>query len=243
MIESSLLPAWELIRSRRKTLQLRVYPDGRVEVRAPVSLNDAAIQQFVDSRRHWLAKKLQEVEKAKAQKSGGEPPASWQCRDGATIFFRGERLQLLLSRGQSFVTLNGNQLHLSSPKDSEKDYRRLLEQWFRQQAKMYFSQLIDHWFVYFATRGHRRPILRIKKLRSRWGSLSTRGYINLNLALMQYPDDCIEAVVVHELCHLEQMNHGPHFKALQAELLPDWRARKQLLDKLASESRCIFISR
>lgn len=249
MTEHSQLPAWTLTRSRRKTLQLRVYPDGRVEVRAPQHLEDAAIRQFVESRRHWLARKLHEIDIPKWRKNAAEPPTAdrplasqgWECHDGATLYFRGARLQLVLLERKAAVRLVGDRLYLSSLKGTEEDYRLRLEQWFRQQAKAYFSQLIDQWFECFIAAGHERPMLRVKKLRSRWGSLSTRGYINLNLVLMQYPDDCIEAVVVHELCHLEQMNHGPEFKALQTRLLPDWRARKQLLDQLALERQCIFI--
>ena len=77
---------------------------------------------------------------------------------------------------------------------------------------------------------HRMPVLRVKKMRSRWGSLSRRGYINLSLALMQYPPAVIDYVVMHELCHLEYMHHGPAFHALMDRRMPDWPARKRRLD-------------
>src|SRR5690606_39832156 len=80
-----------------------------------------------------------------------------------------------------------------------------------------------------------RPQLRIKKMRTRWGSLSQRGYINLNLALMQLPEHLLELVVVHELCHLKHFDHGPGFRALMSQCLPDWRVREQQLSQLRSE--------
>lgn len=67
-------------------------------------------------------------------------------------------------------------------------------------------------------------------MKSRWGSLSSRGYINLNLELIKTPLPCIEYVVLHELCHLEHMNHGPGFRRLLSQCLPDWQQRRQQLN-------------
>src|SRR5690554_5936291 len=70
---------------------------------------------------------------------------------------------------------------------------------------------------------------RVKKMRTRWGSLSQRGYINLNLALIQLPEALMELVVVHELCHLKHFDHGVGFKQLMTQCLPDWRERERAL--------------
>ena len=74
-------------------------------------------------------------------------------------------------------------------------------------------------------------MLRIKRMRTRWGSLSKKGYINLNLALLSLPEDLIELVVVHELCHLEHFDHGPVFIACMTSCLPDWRARDKRINQ------------
>ena len=108
----------------------------------------------------------------------------------------------------------------------------MLDTWYREQARRHFNTEIDRQFPFFADRGHARPLLRVKRMKSRWGSLSSRGYINLNLALIQLPRPCLEYVVTHELCHLEHMNHGPGFQRLMDQRLPDWRARKALLNRL-----------
>ena len=100
----------------------------------------------------------------------------------------------------------------------------------RGLARTRFQESIERQFPWFAERGHRMPVLRVKKMRSRWGSLSRRGYINLSLALMQYPPAVIDYVVMHELCHLEYMHHGPAFHALMDRRMPDWPARKRRLD-------------
>src|SRR5690554_7982974 len=72
-------------------------------------------------------------------------------------------------------------------------------------------------------------------MRTRWGSLSQRGYINLNLAFIQLPEALMELVVVHELCHLKHFDHGVGFKQLMTQCFPDWRERERALQR--SEER------
>ena len=71
--------------------------------------------------------------------------------------------------------------------------------------------------------------VRIKHNVSNWGSCSSKKNINLNLNLMRLPVELRDYVMLHELCHLREMNHGPQFKALLASVCPDWqRLRAEL---------------
>ena len=114
-----------------------------------------------------------------------------------------------------------------------------VERWQREQAKELYQQLIDHWWPQFSQGALiSKPILRIKKMRSRWGSLSSKGYINLNLKLMELDPKLIEMVVVHELCHSHYFDHSTHFYRLMAEKLPHY---KQLEAQLrVVEKNCAY---
>lgn len=71
--------------------------------------------------------------------------------------------------------------------------------------------------------------VRIKHNVSNWGSCSSKKNINLNLNLMRLPAELRDYVMLHELCHLREMNHGPQFKALLESVCPDWqRLRAEL---------------
>ena len=73
--------------------------------------------------------------------------------------------------------------------------------------------------------------LKVTTARSRYGSCSGRNSLCFSCFLMEKPDAAIDLVVVHELCHIREKNHGPGFYALLAQYLPDYQERMQLLKR------------
>jgi len=73
------------------------------------------------------------------------------------------------------------------------------------------------------------PPLTVKDMRSRWGSCSAKGRVSLHWGLVLLDPALLDYVVVHELCHLRELNHGPAFWRRVAAVLPDWRERRKRL--------------
>lgn len=71
--------------------------------------------------------------------------------------------------------------------------------------------------------------LKITTARKRYGSCSGRNSLCFSCFLMRCPEEAVELVVVHELCHIREKNHGPRFYALLEQYLPDYKERKKLL--------------
>ena len=105
-----------------------------------------------------------------------------------------------------------------------------MEAWYRRRAFVYFTNLLDDCWNDFSKIGYAKPHLKIRQLKTRWGSLSTRGCLTLNLDLIKTPRECIEYVIMHELCHLKHHNHGNEFYKLLARVMPDWLDRKHKLE-------------
>ena len=103
--------------------------------------------------------------------------------------------------------------------------RRTRERQERRQLLADAQALLPRWE---SALGVRASGLAIRAMRSRWGSCNTRtAKITLSLALAQQAPEILEAIVVHELAHLRVPHHGPAFKALMDEHLPDWRLRRK----------------
>ena len=75
----------------------------------------------------------------------------------------------------------------------------------------------------------------IRMQKSRWGSCSGKGNLNFNCLLMRTPETILDYVVVHELCHLKEMNHSPRFWAEVEKVLPDYKERRKWLKDHESE--------
>lgn len=72
--------------------------------------------------------------------------------------------------------------------------------------------------------------------KSKWGSCyPKRGKIQFSLYLLLLPEWCIESVVVHELCHVFEMNHGPRFYALMDRFFPRWKAARATIKKVMNQ--------
>ena len=77
--------------------------------------------------------------------------------------------------------------------------------------------------------GIRPTGLKITTARKRYGSCSGKNSLCFSCFLMDCPEEAIDLVVVHELCHIREKNHGPRFYALLGQYLPDYKERKKLL--------------
>lgn len=74
----------------------------------------------------------------------------------------------------------------------------------------------------------------IKNHRSRWGSCSKKKNLNFNYRIVFLPDNLVEYIVVHELCHLKEMNHSRRFWDLVGKFVPDYRQKRSILKQFAT---------
>ncbi len=92
-----------------------------------------------------------------------------------------------------------------------------------QKRLFYYAELMNLNF----------SILKFRKMKSRWGSCSSKRVITLNKELMRVDLELIDYVIVHELAHLRHMNHSKDFHALVASYLPDAKERRAKLKKIS----------
>lgn len=91
-----------------------------------------------------------------------------------------------------------------------------------------FAEIAEH-VVWLKT----IPQWRLVSMRKQWGSCSTKGVILLNTHLVKAPRNCVDYVITHELCHLQEHNHSPRYYRLLGQLMPEWQSIKAKLDGMA----------
>ena len=96
----------------------------------------------------------------------------------------------------------------------------------KARARAELPEKIDRWSE---TMGVAPTGFKVTTARKRYGSCSAKNSLCFSCFLMRCPEEAVELVVVHELCHIREKNHGPGFYALLSQYLPDWRERKKLL--------------
>lgn len=107
---------------------------------------------------------------------------------------------------------------------------KALQRWRATQLSSLVERLLPVWT---ARLGVRPKEIRYRLMKSRWGSCQcTTGKITLNSKLALLPPQCVEYVLAHELCHLIHPDHSPRFYAALAQVMPDWQARREQLNRM-----------
>ncbi len=97
---------------------------------------------------------------------------------------------------------------------------------YKEEARRRISERVAYYQEQYGVTYQR---LAIRNQRSRFGSCSAQGNLNFNYRLLFLPEPLFDYVIVHEVCHLRELNHSPRFWALVAESIPDYQLRKHEL--------------
>lgn len=200
---------------RRRTISISVKPDKTVEIKMPLlcTVNDA--EDFLLKHYRWLFKRLDAVEE-KGQN------AVKKYVDGELHYFLGKQYPLSVILSDKFsVQLKDDAIVIHTK--SLKYTQILLEEWYMQQARRVFAECSVPLLKQMSKYKVAPNSFTVKKLKSKWGSCSSKKNINLNMHLVKLPEQCIKEVILHELCHLVYFNHSKEFYDLMTAEMPDWK--------------------
>ena len=215
--------------SKRKTLEIAVHPDGSVVVKAPLGEDETSVENFIHKRARWIKRQIRYF----AQLGPRTPER--QFVGGESHLYLGKQYRLKIRPSDTDeVLLKRGFFHIQAVDDKPEHIAMLLEAWYWSEAEVYFAQVFAECWQLFKKKGVEKPALKIRKMKTLWGSFSVKRGVTLNLELIKAPRECIEYVAIHELCHLFHLNHGPEFYNLLEQFLPDWKKRKHRLETVLS---------
>jgi len=222
---------YNIQRHAKPVLKITVLPGGVVFVVVPADKTDAEIAQRVKRKAKWIVRQLNYFE----QCPPSQPLRSFV--NGETHHYLGKQYRLKINCSDTTSTkcvLKSGYFCITVADISDKkQIQTLLENWYRETAKRYFQQRLEYCVAKMKRYKIAMPKLLIRKMLRRWGSCTKKCRILLNLDLVKMPPQCIDYVIVHELCHLLERNHTDKFYRLLSSILPEWKKAKEKLDMLS----------
>lgn len=206
----------EIVRSQRRTVAIQIHPDKSVELKVPLSYNVDEVEPFLVKHHRWIFNRLDAPEK-----KSREPK---KYVDGELHYFLGKQYPIkIIISPENTVVFQDDTIVIYAKYDLPELIEVLLEKWYFTQARAVFQKISIPLTKQMTKYNVAPKSFTIKKMKTRWGSCSSKGSINLNLDLIKLPEGCIKAVILHELCHLVHMNHSKEFYALMTAEMPDWK--------------------
>jgi predicted metal-dependent hydrolase len=147
----------------------------------------------------------------------------------------GKDLRLVVNQGKNGVTSDGVYLKLSAADVNDTALKKkLIDGWYDARCREVFMEIMAEIYTIFRKYGVAMPKLTLRNMISRWGSCHhKKGVITLNRRLIATPRNAVEYVVMHEFVHFLHPNHSAKFYEMLTTLMPDWKARKKLLETTA----------
>jgi predicted metal-dependent hydrolase len=223
MLGSKIIP-YTLKRSMiAKLIWLIVKQDQSLVVTVPKKYDIYSLEEYLLTKSDWILRTIERIERHKQASADRNP-----CN---SILYLGKRLKVLKRSNDNKLTeIKIEKDHLVIDLDSslKKQHTIEIERWLMDRANEYIELKTQHLSV---KTGFVYQKISIRRQTSTWGSCSRRRNLSFNWRLIMAPESILEYVIIHELCHLQEMNHSNAFWKLVGSYCPDWKECRKWLNQ------------
>lgn len=193
---------------KRKTIAVHIEPSGLIIIKAPNKTPEENIVEAVKPLGNRIKKRLDELDVLRSKFS----PKTYNGE--GKFMYLGKEYPL-----DKLVDIDGL---------NEEEKKHELKKFYTREARKIIGERIG---IYERELKVKAKEYKIDEAKSRWGSCTSSKKLTFNYRLAMAPMDCIDYVVVHELCHLKHMNHDRSFWRLVGSILPDYKNTQEYLKK------------
>lgn len=211
--------------NKRRSVSITVYPNCDVKVVAPANMKHAKLHEIIKTKESWIIKKIEYF------KQNAIPQiVKKEYKEGEKFYYLGKEYEIQIAEGiKNKVEMKEGAIIIT--KTAKANIKTLLFKWFLFKAEEVFTQRLMYNFAIFSKKlKYALPSLQIRKMKSKWGSINCKGLMKLNLSLIHTPPQCIDYVIMHELCHLKYQNHKKEFYLLQSVFTPNYKELRKILN-------------
>lgn len=220
---------FKIDRRDRTTLEISVYPDSSVEVIAPIAATDEAIERRVKRRLRWITRQQRGFENYYPK------PSPREYVSGESWLYQGRQYRLKVFEVETSpkVALRRPWIAVELPeRNNTAAIKKALEAWYSERAQDRLAARYEVCVQAVKAYQINAPTMKLQKMAKRWGSYSPAERILLNPELVKAPTECIDYVILHELCHVKHRGHDKNFYRLLQRVAPDWLRLKSRLEHL-----------
>lgn len=206
----------QIIKSNRRTLSLTIKNSGEIIVHAPQKIQDAHINKFLEQKQGWILSKL-------AQIKGNQGKFSEVLSYNKFLLF-GQEYKVLIGDVKK-VEVRNDCIVLPKKTEPEKVVTTI-STFYKKKAKEILLKRLYYWQEKLKIKSNS---FKITNSKGKWGSCNSKGVITINWRAIMVLPACIDYIIVHELCHLIEMNHSKRFWTLVETFLPNFNQVRQTL--------------
>ncbi len=207
----------KIIKSKRKSVAIEVTDKGTLIIKAPNFLKNDELIKILESHKNWIKKRV-DIAKQTRQFTYK------RFINGEKFLYLGKLYELQLVDKQKQPLIFDQKFFLR--KTNRNEAEKIFIDWYKKQAKANFTRRAN---IYAPLLGVTYNQLKLSSARRRWGSCSNRGNINIVWRLIMAPQAIIDYVIVHELAHLQYMNHSAAFWRLVGSVYPRYKEARNWL--------------
>ena len=210
---------YTVTKKKIKNFIIRIYPDLRIAISVPLHASSKDIENFIQSKKEWIETTLNKIKMAKENKNNLKEN---------TIKILGKDVEKkIIESDLERIRLTDTSIYIySNDIDNAKIEKKLLE-WKVEKLKVILEEYLEKYTKLLNTNIN---YYQIKKISSAWGIYHKKeNYITFNFDLIEKDIECIEYVILHELCHIFYMNHQKNFWTLVEKYMPDYKLRRKNL--------------
>ncbi|MEO9364460.1 MAG: SprT family zinc-dependent metalloprotease [Nitrososphaera sp.] len=209
------------VRTSSRARRLRLVCGIRgVEAVVPASgYDEGRLQEFVQAKRDWIIKTASYYSRLREKTGHAE---------SNVVYYLGKRYRVRLVKDRLASAVVSDALGTATFHVTDmRRYKREIEQWYREQTTRVIAERLP---ALSARLGLAYNKFTVKRQKSRWASCSRKKNLNFNLLISAAPAEVVDYVIVHELCHIAEMNHSKRFWQLVESADPDYRQHKEWLE-------------
>lgn len=217
-------------RKNIKNINLKVNLDKKVTMSIPKKMEIEIAKEFVKNKAEWIKKQQNYYD------SFAEKKEDITFENGETVYLLGKQYKMkIISDIKNEILIKDKyfEIHVKEKYIENKEYiRKVYDTWLKEYAYKVFSELVKKYQRLLKKYNINLPNIEIKQMKSKWGScLPSNNKVIFNLKLIKTPICCIEYVILYELAHFKYQNHSKNFYNFLTIFMPDWNARKKILDE------------